>query len=128
MAPAAIVIIVAVIKYMVFGYLVGQARGRYGVKAPATTGHEIFERYFRVQQNTLETLVMFIPGISLFALFVNPNWAAGIGLVYVVGRIIYCRSYVADPSKRSTGFLLSVLPIMVLLIGGLYGAIRNLWD
>jgi glutathione S-transferase len=126
MAPAAIVIIIAVLEYLTFGFLVGKARGRYGVQAPATTGHEVFERYFRVQQNTLETLIAFIPGISLFALFVNPNWAAWIGLVYVVGRIVYFRSYVADPGKRSAGFGMSLLPIAVLLIGGLIGAVRNL--
>jgi uncharacterized MAPEG superfamily protein len=126
MAPAAIVIILAVLEYIVFGFLVGKARARYGVKAPAITGHEVFERYFRVQQNTLETLVAFIPGISLFALFVNPNWAAWIGILYVVGRIVYFRAYVADPAKRGTGFLLTILPTVVLLIGGLIGAIRNL--
>ena len=108
------------------GRLVGRARGRYGIKAPATTGHEVFERYFRVHQNTLETLMAFIPGIALFALFVDPNWAAGIGLIYVIGRIVYLRSYVADPAKRSAGFGLSMLPILALLIGGLIGAIRNL--
>ena len=126
MAPAAIVIIIAVFEYMVFTFLVGRARGRYNVKAPATTGHEVFERYFRVQQNTLETLVAFIPGISLFALFVDPNWAAWIGLVYVVGRVVYFRSYVADPAKRGPGFLLSLLSIATLLVGGLVGALRNL--
>jgi glutathione S-transferase len=126
MAPAAIVIILAVIEYIVFGILVGRARGRYGIKAPATTGHEVFERYFRVHQNTLETLMAFIPGIALFALFVDPNWAAGIGLIYVIGRIVYLRAYVADPAKRSAGFGLSMLPILALLIGGLIGAIRNL--
>jgi len=126
MAPAAIVIILAVIEYIVFGILVGRARGRYGIKAPATTGHEVFERYFRVHQNTLETLMAFIPGIALFALFVDPNWAAGIGLIYVIGRIVYLRSYVADPAKRSAGYGLSMLPILALLIGGLIGAIRNL--
>ena len=126
MAPAAIVIILAVIEYIVFGILVGRARGRYGIKAPATTGHEVFERYFRVHQNTLETLMAFIPGIALFALFVDPKWAAGIGLIYVIGRIVYLRSYVADPAKRSAGFGLSMLPILALLIGGLIGAIRNL--
>ena len=93
MAPAAIVIILAVIEYIVFGILVGRARGRYGIKAPATTGHEVFERYFRVHQNTLETLMGFIPGIALFALFVNPNWGAGIGLVYLIGRIVYLRYF-----------------------------------
>ncbi len=126
MAPAAIVIIVAVLEYILFGFLVAGARARYGVKAPATTGHEVFERYFRVQQNTLETLVAFIPGISLFALFVNPNWAAWIGLVYVAGRLLYFRAYVADPARRGLGFLLSFAPIAVLLVGGLMGAIRNL--
>jgi glutathione S-transferase len=126
MAPAAIVIIIAVFEYMVFTFLVGRARGRYNVKAPATTGHEVFERYFRVQQNTLETLVAFIPGISLFALFVNPNWAAWIGLVYVVGRVLYFRAYVADPAKRGPGFGLSLLSIATLLVGGLIGALRNL--
>jgi uncharacterized MAPEG superfamily protein len=126
MAPAAIVIIIAVFEYMTFAFLVGRARVRYGVKAPATTGHEVFERYFRVQQNTLETLVAFIPGISLFALFVNPNWAAWIGLVYVVGRVLYFRAYVADPAKRGLGFGLSLLSIATLLVGGLIGALRNL--
>jgi len=126
MAPAAIVIIIAVLEHIVFGFLVGRARERYGVKAPAIAGHEVFERYFRVQQNTLETLVAFIPGISLFALFVNPNWAAWIGIVYVIGRIVYFRAYVANPSKRGTGFLLTILPTFVLLIGGLIGAIRNI--
>jgi glutathione S-transferase len=126
MAPAAIVIILAVLEYLTLAFLVGHARGKYGVKAPATTGHEIFERWFRVQQNTLETLIAFIPGIALFALFVNPNWAAWIGLVYLVGRIVYARSYVADPAKRSFGFLLTLLPIVVLLIGGLIGALGNL--
>ena len=126
MAPAAIVIIIAVFEYMVFTFLVGRARGRYNVKAPATTGHEVFERYFRVQQNTLETLVAFIPGISLFALFVDPNWAAWVGLVYVVGRVVYFRGYVADPAKRGPGFLLSLLSIATLLVGGLVGALRNL--
>ncbi len=126
MAPAAIVIIIAVFEYMIFTFLVGRARGRYGVKAPATTGHEVFERYFRVQQNTLETLVAFIPGISLFALFVDPNWAAWIGLVYIVGRVLYFRGYVADPAKRGPGFGLSLLSIATLLVGGLVGALRNL--
>ncbi|HEX9772475.1 MAG TPA: MAPEG family protein [Steroidobacteraceae bacterium] len=124
MAPVAVVIIIAVLEYVAFGWLVGRARHRYGVKAPATTGHEVFERYFRVQQNTLETLIVFIPAISLFAIYVNPNWAAWIGLVYVVGRILYLRAYVADPAKRSAGFTLSALPILVLLVGALLGAAR----
>ena len=99
MAPVALVILLAVLQFLVFGWLVARARARYGIKAPATTGHEVFERWFRVQQNTLEMLIAFIPAISLFAIYVNPNWAAWVGLVYIVGRAVYVRAYVADPAR-----------------------------
>lgn len=124
MAPVAVVIVIAVLQYLAFGTLVGRARGRYGVKAPAVSGDEVFNRYFRVQQNTLELLIAFVPAISLFAIYVNPNWAAGIGVVFVIGRQLYLHSYVADPARRSLGFLLSALPILLLLAGALLGAIR----
>jgi glutathione S-transferase len=128
MAPVALVIIIAVIQFFVIGWLVARARVRYGINAPATTGHEVFERWFRVQQNTLELLIAFIPAISLFAIYVNPNWAAWIGLVYVAGRIVYTRAYVADPSRRSFGFGLSAAPILVLLAGALIGALRAMLE
>jgi uncharacterized MAPEG superfamily protein len=128
MAPVALVIIIAVVQFVVIAWLVGRARHRYGIKAPATTGQEVFERWFRVQQNTLELLIVFIPAISLFAIYVNPNWAAWIGLVYVVGRIVYARAYIADPSRRSFGFGLSMLPILVLLAGALIGAVRAMLE
>ena len=128
MAPVAVVIVLAVLQFVVFGWLVGRARHRYGIKAPATTGHDAFERLFRVQQNTLEMLIAFIPAISLFAIYVNPNWAAWIGLVYIAGRVVYLRAYVADPSRRSLGFALSMLPVLVLLAGGLAGAVRAMLE
>jgi uncharacterized membrane protein YecN with MAPEG domain len=124
MAPVAVVIVLAVLQFLVFAWLVARARARYGIKAPATTGHEIFERWFRVQQNTLEMLIAFIPAVSLFAIYVNPNWAAWIGLVYIVGRVLYVRAYVADPARRGLGFALTALPILVLLAGALLGAVR----
>jgi len=126
MEPVAIVIVLALIQYVSFGMLVGWARGKYGVKAPAVTGHEIFERYFRVHQNTLELLVAFVPAIWLFAMYVDPTWAALLGLVYLVARVLYLRGYVADPAKREVGFALSVLPVFVLLAGALWGAGRRL--
>jgi uncharacterized MAPEG superfamily protein len=126
MEPVAVVIALALIEYTVFGLLVGRARGRFGIAAPAVTGHEVFERYFRVHQNTLELLVAFIPAIWLFGAYVNPTWAALLGLVYVVARIAYLRGYVADPARRELGFAFSVLPIFVLLLGALYGAARQL--
>jgi glutathione S-transferase len=126
MEPVAVVILLALIEYVAFGILVGQARGRYGVHAPAVTGHEVFERYFRVHQNTLELLVVFVPAMWLFGTYVDPTWGALLGLVYVVGRILYLRSYVSNPAKREIGFGLSVLPVIALILGALWGAGRQL--
>ncbi len=126
MEYVAVVILLALLQYVVFGALVGRARGRYGVKAPAVTGHEIFERYFRAHYNTLELLVAFVPAIWLFGTYVSPSWAAGLGVVYLVGRVLYLRGYVADPAKREIGFGLSVLPIIVLIVGALWGAAQRL--
>jgi len=126
MEPVAIVVVIALLEYVVFSALVGRARGIYGVKAPAVSGHEMFDRYFRVHQNTLELLVAFVPAIWLFGLYVSPKWGAVIGLVYVVGRVVYMRSYVKDPAKREFGFGMSVLPIVVMLVGALWGAAKVL--
>ena len=126
MELVAVVIVLALLEFIVFGALVGRARGRYGVKAPAMGGHEIFDRYFRVHYNTMEMLVVFVPAIWLFGLYVSPGWGAILGAVFLVGRVLYLRGYVADPSKREVGFGLSVLPVFVLLVGALVGAVRVL--
>jgi uncharacterized membrane protein YecN with MAPEG domain len=126
MAYVDIVTALAVLQFIVFGFQVGGARGKYGVKAPAITGNEIFERIFRIQQNTLELLVGFIPGIYLFSRYFNPLWAAALGVIYLAGRQIYAASYVKEPSKRSLGYGLSFLPVAALLIGGLIGAVWHL--
>ena len=126
MEPVAVVIALALVQYIAFGMLVAWARGKYGVKAPAVTGHETFDRYFRVHQNTLELLVAFVPAIWLFGMYVDPTWAALLGLVFVVARMLYLRGYVTDPAKREVGFTLSMLPVLVLLIGALWGAGRSL--
>ena len=113
----ALVLALALLQYIVFAVLVGRARGTYGVKAPAVTGHEVFERYFRVQQNTLELLVIFVPAVWLFGQYVSATWASILGAVYLVGRVLYLKSYVADPARRGAGFGLSMLPIMAMVIG-----------
>ncbi len=118
-----IVIALAVLEFVVFGIFVGRARGRYQIKAPATTGNEVFERYFRIHYNTLEQLIAFLPGIWLFANHVSVRWAAIIGAVYLIGRIVYFRGYAAAPEKRHIGSLLSMVPTLVLLLGGLGGLV-----
>ena len=122
----AIVTALALLEYQGIGFLVGRARGKYGIKAPATSGHEIFDRTFRVHQNTLEQLVIFLPSLWLFGMYVRPRWGAAIGLAFIVGRVLYVRGYIADPEKRGQGFLIGFVANVLLLLGGLIGAILAL--
>jgi uncharacterized membrane protein YecN with MAPEG domain len=127
MAYVDIVTALALLQFIVFGIKVGRARERHGIKAPAITGNEIFERSFRVQQNTLEQLIVFLPGLYLYCHYFSPYVAAGLGVVYLIGREVYSAAYVKDPAKRSTGFGLTALPMLVLVVGGLFGAVRQLF-
>jgi glutathione S-transferase len=126
MAYVDIVTALALLQFVVFGFKVGRARTRYGIAAPAISGHATFERYFRVQQNTLEQLIVLIPGLYLYSRYFNPAVAAGLGVVYLIGREIYAATYVKDPAKRSLGFGLTFVPLVVLVIGGIVGAVRFL--
>ncbi len=126
MELVAIVTLIAIVEFIVFGMKVGASREKYGVNAPAMTGHEMFERHNRVHYNTLEQLIIFLPGLWLFGLYIGYSWAAGIGLIYIVGRAIYAFAYVKDPASRGIGMLLSVLPCWVLILGGLVGAAWHL--
>jgi len=120
-----LIVVLALFEYIVFSSQTGLARTRYGVKAPATTGHPVFERYFRVQQNTLEQLVIFVPALLLFAWMAeNIGWpgdeiAAVPGVVFLIGRVLYARAYVKDPQTRGLGFMLSFIPSALLLCGTL---------
>jgi glutathione S-transferase len=126
MAWVDIVALLAIIQLVVFGVLVAWARGRYGVAAPAMGGHPVFERYVRVQMNTVETLLVFLPGLWIAARYWPPGYAALVGSVYLVGRVLYLRAYVRDPKSRSLGFSLSMLPALALVLAALAGALRAL--
>ncbi|HEY1283202.1 MAG TPA: MAPEG family protein [Steroidobacteraceae bacterium] len=123
MAWVSAIVLLALLHYMVVGTLVGVARGRYKIAAPATTGHPIFERWFRVHQNSLELLIAFIPSMWLFGWWVSQAWATGIGLVYVAARVLYTVQYLKDPKTREIGAGLSFLAIFVLIVGSLYKAV-----
>lgn len=126
MALVAFVIALALLEYSFFGMLVGKARGTYEINAPAVTGNVVFESYYRVQQNTLELLIALIPGIVMFGYYVRPDVAAALGLIYIIGRVVYFKAYISDPKSRGLGFILSYLPIQILVIGGLIGAILKM--
>jgi len=121
-----LVTVLALIQLLFFGALVARARGLYGVHAPATTGNEHFERYYRVQVNTIETLIVFLPALWIAAAYWSARWIASIGAVYLVGRVLYWLGYVRDPKKRGPGYGLSMLSVLALIVAGLAGILRAL--
>ena len=118
-ALVAIVSLIALLLYVAMGFRVGQARSKFGVAAPAITGHEDFERVFRVQANTLEWLPIFLTSLWLFALYWDDRVAAGLGAVWIIGRFLYMTGYSKAAPSRSTGFLIQLAATAVLLFGAL---------
>jgi glutathione S-transferase len=115
----------AVILFFVMALRVAKARGTYNVPAPATSGDPIFERHFRVQMNTLEWLAMFLPALWLGAIWHSDGVAAGLGLVWIIGRIIYMLAYVADPKTRSLGFVVQMLATFSLILLTLFHIVSS---
>ena len=120
-----LIAVLAIMQLIFFGILVGRARGTYGVKAPAVSGHEMFERAYRVQMNTLELMVAFLPALFIASKYWPQTYVAIAGAVYLLGRFIYWRSYVSAPASRGLGFALSMIPILALLIATLVALVRS---
>jgi glutathione S-transferase len=125
MAWVTLVIVLALLEFLVFGLLVGRARGTYGVHAPAITGHPTFERYMRVHQNTMEQLVVFIPAVWLYAMYMSAKVAALLGLVFVASRAVYAVTYLRDPRMRTAGIASTWVVLYVLLGGAAIGAVKT---
>ena len=109
------------IVYQVLTVNVGRARMKYKIMPPAMSGDENFERVVRVQQNTLEQLIFFLPALWLFSFYVNPLWGAGLGTVWLIGRIIFAWGYYQAAEKRVAGFAISTLSGISLVLGALVG-------
>jgi len=118
----ALVTCLAILVYFYSSILVSRARGKFGVKLPAISGNPDFERVFRAQMNTLEWLPIFLPSLWLFAIYIGDTIAAVLGLVWVVGRILYILGYAQAVAKRGRGFAIQALAAIVLWVGAL-GAI-----
>ncbi|MBL8556274.1 MAG: MAPEG family protein [Phenylobacterium sp.] len=115
----AIVTLLALLVYFWMGLQVGRARGKSGIAAPAMTGDPVLERTIRAHYNTLEWLPLFLVPLWLFAIYWDDRIAAAVGLVWIVGRVVYQVGYVADPKKREAGFMIQALAVAVLLFGSL---------
>ena len=124
---AYLAILAIVIEYGLLGGMVAIARSRYKVAAPAVTGHPDFERYFRVQQNTLEQLVVVIPSLWIFAVTLSPLWAAVLGFGFVVFRAQYAYRYYKSARTRHYGFMWGAWCTGILLLGALFGVCRGLY-
>ncbi|MEI6438744.1 MAG: MAPEG family protein [Alphaproteobacteria bacterium] len=122
----ALVTLLSLLAYFWMGIQVGGARGKSGIKAPAMTGDPLLERTIRAHENTLEWLPIFLPSLWIFALVWNDTVAAGVGLVWVVGRVIYARGYAEAAEKREMGFMIQALAAAVLLFGALGKVVWNL--
>lgn len=121
-----LVTLLALVLFFVVTVNVGRARVKFGVKAPLTSGDPAFERALRVQQNTLEQLVFFLPGLWIFSTVVSPLYGAFLGLVWVIGRILYAWGYYQAAEKRGPGFAISLLASVILLLGSFVGVISQL--
>ena len=125
MEALAIVTALSLSQVVYFAYQVGGARQKHGVTAPAVAGHDEFERHNRVHQNTLEQLIVFLPSLWMFGYFIDPYWAAGIGLIFVLSRLMYRRAYIKDPQSRSGAFGIGFLTMVILLVGSVVGAVMS---
>lgn len=115
----AIVTLLAVLAYFWMSAQVARARRKTGISAPAMTGDPLLERTIRAHYNTLEWMPIFLPALWLFAIYGSSTVAAILGLVWIVGRIVYFLGYKADASKRAPGFFIQAMAGAILAFGAL---------
>ncbi len=121
-----LVTVLSVIVLFVTTINVGRSRAKFGIKPPLMTGDPEFERALRVQQNTLEQIVLFLPSLWIFATVANSMYATILGAVWVVGRILYAWGYYQAAEKRGLGFAIAGLASMLLMVGSLIGVVMQL--
>ena len=117
----ALVTCLAVLMYFLFSSQVGKARRTYGVKAPAISGNPDFERVSRVHMNTLEWMPIFLPALWLFAIYVSDAIAAALGVVWIIGRVLYMNGYAKAANKRGPGFAVQGGAAAILWLGAVVG-------
>jgi glutathione S-transferase len=117
----AAITLLALLLYFVVTMNAGKARQTYGVKAPAVTGNEHFERAYRVQMNMLEQMALFLPSLWLCAVLTSDKGASAGGLLWIIGRAVYAVAYLRDPASRGPGMAISMVAQIGLFLGAAYG-------
>jgi len=125
MERVALIVLLAIVQYVWFTIQTGANRNKLGVKAPSVVGNKEWESLFRIQQNTLEQLIIFIPALFIFAYYLSAKWALIPGGIFIIGRQLYAIAYRKDPSKRVLGMTLTLLANVVLVLGGLFAVLRS---
>jgi glutathione S-transferase len=121
--PALVTLLNVLLQFATL-WVVGNARKRYDVQAPAISGHPGFERAWRIQMNTLEASVMFLPVLWLASMYGFPAWAGGFGFLWLIGRAWYIPAYLKDPAKRGPAFGLSLIGWTGLVVLSAFGIAR----
>ena len=124
MDHATLIVLLALLQYVWFTARVGMTRGKYNINAPACDGDETWNRLFRVQQNTMEQLIVFIPATFAFSYYLSESWMLVPGLAFIIGRFLYSAEYQKDPKTRTPGMAITLLSNVVLVLGALFGLIN----
>ena len=125
MAFVTVMVLLGLLEYLYFGVAVGRSRMAHGVRAPSVAGDENFERFHRAHQNTLEQLIVYVPAMYAAGWYASPLLAVACGLVYLIGRAVYFRRYIADPERRGPGMIATMAANLILITAGLLGAVRQ---
>lgn len=127
MENATLIVLLALLQYVWFTMRVGLSRGKFSVDAPACKGDETWERLFRVQQNTMEQLLIMIPATFAFAYYLSGLWALVVGAIFIIGRFLYSAEYLKDPKSRAPGMMVTLLSNVVLVLGALIGLLMKMF-
>ena len=126
MENATLIVLLALLQYVWFTVRVGTTRGKYEVNAPACEGDETWRRMFRIQQNTMEQLIILVPASYTFAYYTSPTWVLLPGAAFIIGRFLYSAEYIKDPKTRTPGMSITLAANATLILGSLSGLIKGM--
>ncbi|MFN7161105.1 MAG: MAPEG family protein [Candidatus Gracilibacteria bacterium] len=121
-----LVTLTSLLVCFIFSVVIGLKRRKHKIAAPAMVGHPEVESAIRVHYNTIEQIILFLPSLWMFWYLVSPLWANILGMIWIVGRVLYALGYYNSPLKRYPGHLLTLLPLFILMFGSMFVIIAQL--